>query len=295
MRDVFQEITDKIANQLAQGVRPWAKPWRAGVGQFSLAMPHNVAGRNYRGANVPLLWCVSQEQGYSSPVWLTFNQALDHGGAVRKGERGTLVFFWKFDEVQDDKSGEPRRRCFAKTYSVFNAQQCDGLDLAPVEAKPLPEFERIAAAEALMAATGAKIEFGGDNAYYQPSADKVRLPVREAFKSVDGFYGTAFHELGHWTGHESRLARSFSGRFGDSAYAAEELVAELTAAMICASQGFASIEREDHAAYLAHWLKMLRHDARAFITAAGKAQAAADFILGAGAAAEAAADMSLAA
>jgi len=284
MRDVFQEITDKITAQLEAGVRPWAKPWKDGVAPLALELPHNIAGRPYRGGNVPMLWALAEEAGYRSPCWLTFNQAHERGGHVRKGERGALVFFWKWQEVEDPTTGERRRRAFARAYTVFNLDQVEGVDVPTVQPRELPEFQRIEAADALMAATGARIEYGGDVACFVPSRDLVRLPHPAAFKAPDAFYSTAFHELGHWTGHADRLAREFGKRFGDEAYAFEELVAELTAAFVCASQGFASVVREDHASYIDHWLKVLKHDNRAFTAAAGKAQQAADFILGAGAA-----------
>lgn len=280
MRDLFQEITDRIAGQLASGTRPWAQPWRNGVAPLALSMPHNVAGRPYRGANVFWLWAEAEAKGYARPAWLTFKQALEAGGAVRKGEKATPVLFWKFDQVQDDASGEISKRVMVRQYSVFNVEQCDGLQLDELQPKTLTEPERIDAAEAMIAATGARIVFGGDRAFYTPTRDFIQLPERAAFKSADGFYSTAFHELGHWTGHTARLGREYGRKFGDEAYAFEELVAELCAAFVCASNGFANIEREDHAAYLQSWLKVLKGDSRAFITAASHAQRAADLVMG---------------
>lgn len=202
-----------------------------------------------------------------------------------KGEKGTPVFFWKFTTYEDEKTGEKKQSVTVRTYYVFNIAQCEGVK-TPKAPVPRTEPERIAAAEALLAATGANVQFGGSQAYYAPGPDVVVLPPRAAFKSVDGFYSTAFHEVGHWTGHPSRLNREFGKRFGDDAYAFEELVAELTTALVCASEGFVNEDRPDHAAYLKHWLGILKGDNRAFITAAGAAQKAADFILSAAVAAE---------
>lgn len=278
MRDLFQEITDRITAQLATGVRPWAQPWKAGATLQTVELPHNIAGRQYRGANAFWLLMAQQAHGYARPLWLTFKQALDHGGNVRKGEKGTAVFFWKFDAREDKDTGEIKRSVMVRQYTVFNIAQCDNLEIPALQpTKPL--FERIEAAEALAAGTGAVIHFGGARAFYSPTRDEVHMPAREAFRSADGLYSTLFHELGHWTGHSSRLAREYGKRFGDEAYAFEELVAELTAAFVCGSQGFASVEREDHAAYLGSWLKVLKQDSRAFITAAAHAQRAADLIL----------------
>lgn len=278
--DVFQQITDSIAAQLEQGVRPWSQPWTA-TQTDSRALPHNIAGRSYRGANVFWLWLIGQQRGYETPCWLTYKQAEAAGGNVRKGEKGSDVFFWKVGKVEDKETGEERKSFLVRQYKVFNIAQTEGIEL-PAEPKPAerPEPERIAAAEAMIAATGADIRHGGGEAFYMPSLDRVQMPPREAFHNADGYYSTLFHEVGHWTGHESRLNRTFGKRFGDDAYAFEELVAELTAAFVCSSQGFASIERPDHAAYIGDWLNVLKGDKRAFVTAAAAAQRAADLILG---------------
>lgn len=283
--ELFQTIADRIVEQMEAGVRPWTRPWnedRAGV-DFSL--PHNLTGRPYRGANAFWLYIIGKGQGYETPVWLTFNQAKKAGGNVKKGERGSPVFFWKFDVKPDPKTKEPKRVVWAKQYTVFNIDQCEGVKLPQRKART--KADRIAEAEALMEATEAKISYGGNVACFIPSLDRIQMPEREAFKAPEFFYGTAFHELGHWTGHESRLNRQFGKRFGDEAYAAEELVAELTAAFVMGTLGLSNPEREDHASYIANWIRMLKGDPKAFITAAGKAQAAADMILKAAEAADA--------
>jgi antirestriction protein ArdC len=285
-RDLFQEITDLITAQLDNGVMPWVKPWREGAAAVgSATMPHNVKGRPYRGANAFWLDLIGTSKGYAQPVWLTFNQAREMGGSVRKGEKGTAVFFWKFDKKPDPANpGKLKDSVMVRQYIVFNLDQCEGLTVAEPKARTLQE--RVEAAEALAEATGAVISYGGARAFYSPHFDSVQMPDRGSFKSADGLYGTLFHELGHWTGHDSRLKRDFKGRFGSEAYAFEELVAELTAAFICGSQGFTALARPDHASYIDSWLKVLKGDKRAFITAASQAQKAADFILASQAAAD---------
>lgn len=298
---VFQQITDAIVAQLEAGTRPWAKPWREGAGFDN--WPRNYRGTAYRGANVFWLQLVADSRGYAEPVWLTYNQALEaanpgHKAAdlkrskgakcgVMAGEKATPVFFWNFEKKRDPQTGELKQVCWVKTYYVFNIAQCDPENVKAPERKLPTMAERVAGAEALADATGAKIGWGGNKAFYSPHFDTVQMPPREAFKSADALYGTLFHELGHWTGHESRLSRDLKrGRFGDEAYAFEELIAELTAAYVCGSQGFAAPAREDHAAYIASWLRVLKSDPRAFISAASKAQKAADFLLAFGDSAE---------
>lgn len=275
--ELFDKIAAGLIAKMESGVRPWAKPWTSRPG--SMTLPHNLAsGKAYRGANVFWLWLAQEAAGYESAAWLTYKQAADMGGNVRKGEKGTAVFFWSKFEREDKATGEKKSGMFAKAYTVFNVAQCEGIEL-PAPAEPAPEGERMAAAEALIAATGARIQHGGDRAFYVPSRDYIQLPAFADFVNADAYYSTAFHEIGHWTGHESRLNREYGKRFGDDAYAFEELVAELTAAFVCGSQGFASVERDDHAAYLANWIRVLRNDSGAFVTAASAAQKAADYIL----------------
>ncbi len=277
--ELFAQITDRIAAQIDAGVAPWRKPWTATSG----GPPRNLSGRVYRGANSFWLALAADAYGYgyASPVWLTFNQAKAAGGSVRKGEKGQFVFFWSFSEKVDEETGRPKKVVWAKVYTVFNIAQCDGVTIpdAPVRT----EIERHAGADAIIAATGATIRHGGDRAFYHPSSDVVCVPRAENFKDRDAYYAIVFHEIGHWTGAKTRLDREFGKRFGDDAYAFEELVAELTAAFVCGAVGISNPDREDHAAYLGQWSRILKSDPKAFITAAGKAQAAADFILSAGA------------
>lgn len=277
--DLFQQIADAIAAQMEAGVLPWHKPWSETQG----AARNAVSGKAYRGANVFWLEMARQAKGYGSNLWLSFKQAKDLGGSVRKGEQGSAVFFWMFDKKADPVTGELKPVVWAKAYTVFNLDQCDDVKVPAKHAAPLvqpcPDV-RNAIAEQLMLDTGAVIRHGGDVACYVPSLDIVKLPAFAQFESADAYYSTAFHELGHWTGHKSRLNREYGKRFGDEAYAFEELVAELTAAFVCLTNGFDNPARDDHAAYIKHWLKVLKSDKRAFITAAGAAQKAADLILG---------------
>lgn len=279
-KDIYQEVTTRILAELENGTAPWVKPWSAKAYRGG-AFAHNaVSKRQYSGVNVVLLWMARDAGSYASNKWLTFKQAQEAGGNVRKGERGTMVVFVSQIEKEDEETGKTVRIPFLKKYTVFNVEQCDGLSDRLTDAtlpEPVNGDNRAELADLFIAATGADFkEIGGDRAYYQPSTDAVRMPKFQQFRSADHFYATGFHELGHWTGHESRLARDFSGRFGSRAYAAEELVAELTAAFLCAEFGFDGDLR--HAAYLDSWISLLKDDSRAFVTAVSKAQQAADYL-----------------
>lgn len=278
-RDVFAEISNAIAAKLEQGVRPWAKPWKDGLSpRFDI--PHNaLSGRAYRGANVFYLMLLQEAYGYESAAWLTFKQALELGGNVRKGEKGALIFFWHFGAKTDKETGEEVKTVTVRSYVVFNVAQTEGVKMPKRDVETLTPAERNANAESMITATGAKMRYGGDRAFYSPSVDCVTVPIAEAFASPDDYYGTVFHELGHWTGHESRLKREFGKRFGDDAYAFEELVAELTAAFVCGANGFASVARDDHVAYIHSWARRIKDDPKAFIKAASEAQKAADYIM----------------
>lgn len=236
--------------------------------------------------NVIALWVAAQEQGYSSDRWATYKQWQELGAQVRKGERSSQVAFWKVSdpatsdgaEAEGDDQQETRRPILARGYAVFNAAQVDN-DPAPITA-PLParpEIERIEEAEAFFAAMQADVRHGGARAFYRPTSDHIQMPPFEAFRDAVAYYATLSHEVTHWTGAKSRLDRDLTGRFGSEAYAAEELVAELGAAFLCADLNLANEPRPDHAAYVSSWLKVLREDSRAIFTAASKAQQAADF------------------
>jgi antirestriction protein ArdC len=231
---------------------------------------------------VILLW-IAGEHGWATPRFLTFKQALDAGGHVRKGEHGTKVYFVKRLTVADkDADGDEdatRDVTMLREYTVFNVAQCEGLPekIRNPEAKPPQnQDERDATIDEFLAHTGADIREGHGEAYFAPGKDFISMPAFGAFKSRSHFYATAFHELGHWTGHKSRLDRDLKARFGDRRYAAEELVAELTAAFLCAEFSIDGDLR--HASYIASWIDLLKKGSRAFFTAASKAQAAANYL-----------------
>lgn len=286
---LYEEITSQLIAELEAGIFPWARPWGTCGGSDHFALPKNAAtSKTYSGINVLILWGRLFECGFASQRWLTFRQASSLGGAVRKGEHGVTVCyadrFIPKREPGRDGSGtasvekEEAAVPFLRRYTVFNIDQCDGLpDQLLTTAPPLPEREIVPQAEALAAATHADIRIGGAEAFYLPSRDTVHIPPQPAFFEQINYYRTLFHELGHWTGHPSRLNRDQSGRFGSKPYAYEELVAELTAAFVCAALSIRPTVR--HADYLGSWLKTLREDNRVIFRAASKASKAADLLL----------------
>jgi antirestriction protein ArdC len=280
-RDLYAEVSARIIAELEAGAAPWIKPWSATAGANT---PCNaMTNRPYSGCNVVLLW-MAQAAGYRTPRYLTFKQASELGGHVRKSERGTKVYFVKQLQVRDkgaDDEAATRIVPMMREYTVFNVEQCENLPdrvLTLGEVKRRNPDERDATIDQFLACSGATIREGFGEAYYRPSDDYISLPRFEAFKSAATFYGVAFHELGHWTGHRSRLDRDLRGRFGERAYAAEELVAELCAAFLCAEFSIDGDIR--HAAYIQSWIGLLKADSRAFFTACSKAQAAADYLRG---------------
>jgi len=280
---LYQEVTDKIIAELEQGRVPWVQPW--GGTKAGLSLPKNAAtGRRYSGVNILILWGAVIERAFPSQQWLTFRQALDLGGNVRKGERGTTVcyadrFIPKAESERAAKAGEePEAVPFLKRFTVFNVAQCDGLpERLSVRAPVVPERDLIPEAELLIAATKADFRVGGERAFYVPAADFIQVPPQSAFFAPINYYRTCFHELGHWTGHAARLVRDLSGGFGSKTYACEELVAEMASAFVCAALGIAPTVR--HADYLGSWLDVLREDNRAIFRAASAASKAADFLL----------------
>jgi len=270
---VYQLVTDRMVELLEAGTIPWRKTWKASE------MPRSLStGKPYQGVNVFMLWGTAMVKGYGSEYWGTYKAIQDRGGQVRKGEKSTLVVFWKFIEVEDKKTGEEKKIPMLRYFSVFNADQCDGLEL-PVTGNDAAA-DPIAAAEALFEGMPQRpeVKFGGNRAYYSPGLDYVGLPLRTSFESAESFYTTAFHELVHATGHESRLDRNLNGSFGNHEYSKEELVAEMGAAFLCALSGIERKTEDNSAAYLAHWIKALQGDPKLIVTAAGAAQKAADFI-----------------
>lgn len=266
--DIYEEVTAQIVAALEGGVAPWIKPWKNGA---QPDLPYNAAsGREYNGINQILLGM----HAYSSNGWLTFKQAKELGGSIRKGEKSQLVVFWQF--IKSDKEGETRTIPFAKGYRVFNVDQCEGLD----ETK-LKQFQRPEAGDTdinvIASKAGAIVKHGGNSAFYSPASDIIVVPGVDSFKDLSSYQATLAHELVHWTGSDKRCNRKFGARFGDDAYAFEELVAEIGSAFVC---NRAAIEQQglQHAEYIGHWLKVLKNDKKAVFTAASKARDAVNFI-----------------
>lgn len=283
---LYDEITGKIISELEAGRVPWVQPWGTAAAKAPLAMPRNAAtSRHYSGINVLILWGAVIEHGFPGQSWLTFRQALALGGNVRKGERGTTVVYADRFVPDDEKrrvreTGEEAQAIpFLKRFIVFNAAQCENLpeDVAIVAAPPLPGLiePRV---EALIRATEIDFRIGGNRAFYVPALDYVQVPPPQAYYEPINWHRTALHELGHATGHPSRLGRDMSGGFGTKKYAFEELVAEMNAAFCCASLGIVPTVR--HADYIGSWLEVLREDNRAIVRAASQASKAADWLLG---------------
>ncbi|MDB5582316.1 MAG: hypothetical protein JWR80_7492 [Bradyrhizobium sp.] len=313
--NLYDEVTAKIIAELEAGRIPWVQPWGGVLGQGGTApgLPRNaLTARAYSGVNVLILWGAVIDADFPSQSWLTFKQALDAGGCVRKGERGTTVVYAdrfipkgeggrdqetlrgsvsperraaRTEEGGGDQSSvrgadDPRSRTipFLKRFTVFNVAQCEGLrpGLA-ADPAPLPDREIVPNAEALIAATGADFRIGGSRAYYSPGHDFVAVPPQPSFYNQINYYRTCLHELTHWTGHKSRLARDFTHGYGTQGYAREELAAEMGSAFLCAALGIVPTVR--HADYIAGWLDILRADNRAIFRAASAASKAADFLL----------------
>jgi antirestriction protein ArdC len=285
--DVYQKITDHIVAELEKGVRPWLKPWNAEHAAGRITRPLRGNGIPYQGINVVMLWSAAIAKGYAAPIWVTYRQAKELGAHVRKGEQGSLVVYAdKIIRTETNvETGEEAERAipFLKAYTVFNVEQIDGLP-EHYYAKPqarTDSVQRIAHAESFFAATGVSVRHGGNRAYYSVSTDHVQMPPFESFRDAESYYATRGHETVHWTHHPSRLARDFGRkRRGDEGYAMEELVAELGAAFLCADLDLTPEVRDDHAAYIAIWIRVLMNDKRAIFTAASHAQRAVDFLHG---------------
>lgn len=283
MNDIYQTITDKIITELEAGTAPWVRPWSGEVDPF----PRNaLSQRPYRGINNVLLGMEANSRGYTSNQWLTFRQAHQLGAHVRKGERASTIIYYEArmvekedaDTVADGDETEKRFMPLLKVFSVFNVNQVDGLpesyaELAAVES----DWDACATAEQIIDGSGAEIRHQGFKAFYSPPNDLIYLPAKASFADASSYYSTALHELCHWTGSTSRLGRKLGRRFGESAYAMEELIAELGAAFLsahCRLDG-----QLQHASYIASWLEVLQRDKRAVFVAAAQAQKAADYLL----------------
>lgn len=283
---LYDEITDKIIAELEAGRVPWVQPWGTAAAKAPLAMPKNAStSRQYSGVNILILWGAVIERGFAGQSWLTFRQALALGGHVRKGERGTTVVYADRFVPSDEKrraaeTGEEAQAIpFLKRFTVFNTDQCEDLPAEIATAAPPPPPGLIEPTiEALIKASGITFHIGGDRAFYAPAEDYVQVPPPQAYFEPINWHRTALHELGHATGHRSRLHRDQSGSYGTRKYAFEELVAELSAAFSCASLGIVPTVR--HADYIGSWLEVLREDNRAIVRAASQASKAADYLLG---------------
>jgi len=268
---IYQQVTDQIIKQLEQGATPWVKQWNGS----SSADRNAVSGKTYQGINTLILAMSAAANGFKSNQWATYKQWLQLGGQVRKGTKGTTIIF--YSPVTGSKitaDGEEKSYHYVlKSYSVFNADQIDGY--TPTAA-PVKQFNSIASLEALATDSGAIIKHGGDRAFYSPSDDFIQMPNKTDFTNEAAYYATLLHEMAHWSGNANRLNRDLSGRFGNEAYAAEELIAELSAAFLCAEYQIDGDLR--HAGYIASWLRILKNDNKAVFKAAALAQKSADYI-----------------
>jgi antirestriction protein ArdC len=275
-------VTDQIINAIEQGVGSWKMPWHTS-GRYAFS-PINVTSKKpYRGINTVCLWAAAESKGYESGEWGTYKQWQERGGQVRKGEKSSTVVFWKFSndstESQDDgeHSASSSRLIFTRGYAVFNSAQVDGYSPTVEPSMPMPE--RIERAEGFFQGIGATVRHGGNRAFYAPDSDHIQMPPFQAFPETVSYYSTLGHETTHFTASPHRCDRQLGKRFGDNAYAAEELIAELGAAFTCAHLGLSTEPRADHSQYINSWLKVLKADKRAIFTAASKAQQACDWLV----------------
>ena len=273
--DLYREITDQIITAIEAGVGDAELPWHRNLN----GLPFNAgSGRSYQGINVLVLWVSAERYGFSSNAWATYRQWQEAGCQVQKGEASTRIVFFK--ELKVDDGEETFSIPIARSFRVFNADQVDGYQEPPVAVTSHESTDRF------IQATGAEIRRGGDHAFYTRLFDYIQMPARELFtgtstaSATESYYATLLHELIHWTSHPSRLSRELSGRFGERAYAMEELIAELGASFLCAELGVTPQLRPDHAAYIADWLSVLRGDKRAIFTAASQASRAVEFLKG---------------
>ena len=286
--DIHALITDQIVTAIEAGAGTFKMPWHREHG--ALHFPRNIStGKPYQGINILTLWVVGERRNYSAPIWGTFKQWLDAGYPVRKGEKSVTGVFYKdltFSE-ENAETGETvdKKVGMARAFPLFNCAQVEGYTAPTAEAFTPAAFETHARVDALIAASGADIVYGGDRAFYAPGPDRIAIPEKERFtgtetmSAAEAFEATRLHEMVHWSGAETRLDRGFGARFGDKSYAFEELIAELGAAYLCAQLGVTPIARPDHAQYLAGWLAVMKEDKKAIFTAAGQAQRAATYLM----------------
>lgn len=282
--DIYTEVTNRIIQEIENGVLPWLKPWNAEHAAGRISRPLRFNGLAYSGVNVLMLWSEAEAKGYAAPIWMTFNQAAELGAKIRKGEHGApVVYASKLTKQETDADGNDVERdiAFYKVYKVFNVEQIEGLPDRYYELAQEPKdlLERIERADRFFANTKADIRTGGNRAYYSISTDHIQMPPFESFRDAESHAVTLAHELCHWTRHADRLNRSFNQkRFGDEGYAREELVAELASAFWAADMQLTPELRPDHASYVANWLKVLKDDKRAIFNAASHASRAVDYL-----------------
>ena len=281
--DLYATVTDQIVAMLEKGVVPWRSPI---LGQSHAGHPRNLnTGKQYRGVNTFLLAFSAYARGYGSSYWLTFNQAKERGGNVRKGEKSSMVVFFKQFETEDRKTGEAKTVPVLRYFNVFNVEQCEGIPVPDAPTFQPIDFKSIEAAEAIARnyVGGPAVEHAGQKAFYRPSTDAVTMPEQTRFASCEEYYSTLFHELSHSTGHSTRLDRKLDTApmaFGSSDYGKEELVAEMSAAFLSGHAGIKPATIDNQAAYIGGWLKTIKGDKRLVVAAAGAAQKAADWIRG---------------
>jgi antirestriction protein ArdC len=285
-RDHYQEVTDRITAALEAGTPPWRRPWdRDKTG--GPAMPRNaVTGKNYRGINVLTLGLSPLAFSSGDPRWATYRQAEERGWQVRRGERGTTGYFFKRLELRDDSKAADdedamRRIPLLRAFTLFHASQIEGMpDYRPPTIAEAP-WRAPEATETILANSRAVVRFGGERAFYAPATDHIQMPPQAVFASADGYGATLLHELGHHSGHPTRLNRDLSGRFGSPDYAREELKVEIAQMMVCAELGIAGSDYDftNNAAYVASWLETLRADRKEIFRAAAEAQRIADYLL----------------
>ncbi len=284
--DTYSRVTSTIVDDLARGVRPWFQPWKTEYAAGRIMRPLRHNGQPYKGINILMLWASAEVSGFACPYWITFQQAKELGGFVKKGEHGSpVVYASTFTKKDTDNEGAEIEQeiPFLKQYTVFNAVQCEGLPqhFYQLAEPPKETMERIEVVERFVAGTKADIRYGGNRAYYAIEADYIRMPPFETFRDSESHAATLVHELTHWTRHASRLNRDLGRKkWGDEGYAMEELVAELGSAFLCADLQITPEVRDDHASYIDSWLKVLRDDKRAVFSAASLASRAVDFLHG---------------
>jgi antirestriction protein ArdC len=282
--DLYTRVTNAILADLEKGVRPWLQPWNAGHAAGPITRPLRANGQPYKGINVLMLWTSAMTQHFASPIWMTFKQAKELDANIRKGSKGSLVVYSnRITRTETTENGEEQERDihFMKEYRVFNVEQIEGLPshFYTAVGPQLDPLQRNKAADRFFANTRADIRHGGNQAYYAPGPDHVQMPPFTSFRDTESYCSTLAHEMTHWTKHPSRLNRDLGRRtFGDQGYAREELVAEIGAAFLCCDLAITLEPRDDHAAYLDHWLKVLKEDKRAIFQAAAHAQRAVDFL-----------------